>query len=282
MIMVIGVLSSVFIISGLMLNLLQAVAWLTIRPLCRPLYIKINHMVMYAILSQLVALAEWVGGSRVRLYFADEQSEKMAGKELAIYVANHRYDVDWLWLSMALEKFHILQDAKAVIKNSLKWLPVVGWAMYFSEHISLARDWKRDKLALGHGLDLYMQYSCPIHILLCCEGTRFTEDKHKASIEFAQSRGVPSYRHHLVPRGRGFVHCVQHLTSKESIKAIYNVQVAFHVKYNKDTPCTMASVLKGRPLVGDVYVERIPIDDIDVTSETAISDYLAAMYKKKV
>ncbi|KAI1292493.1 1-acyl-sn-glycerol-3-phosphate acyltransferase delta [Halotydeus destructor] len=281
MFIVIGVLGPVYIIGGLVLNLLQAVAWLTIRPLCRPLYIKINHMILYAITSQLVALAEWVGGSRVRLYFADEQSEKMAGKELAIFVINHRYEVDWLWFWMAMDKYHTLHKSKVIMKQPTRWLPVLGWAMYFSDYIFLARDWKRDRSNLGQGLDQLLQYSCPIHITLSCEGTRFTKKKHEASTEFAQSTGCPSYRHHLVPRGRGFVHCIQHLANKKAIKAVYNIQLAFHDSHNKGNPYTMASILTCRPLSGDVYVERIPIENIDVSSESAISDYLMAIFKKK-
>lgn len=36
------------------------------------------------------------------------------------------------------------------------------------------------------------------------EGTRYTQEKHEASIEFAKSRGLPVFKHHLLPRTRGF------------------------------------------------------------------------------
>ena len=36
------------------------------------------------------------------------------------------------------------------------------------------------------------------------EGTRYTEAKHKASIEYAKSKNLPIYKHHLLPRIKGF------------------------------------------------------------------------------
>ena len=45
---------------------------------------------------------------------------------------------------------------------------------------------------------------CP-QLLLFCEGTRFTEAKHKASMEVARKKGLPVLKHHLLPRTKGFV-----------------------------------------------------------------------------
>ena len=37
-----------------------------------------------------------------------------------------------------------------------------------------------------------------------CEGTRFTDEKHAASMEIAKSKGLPLLKHHLLPRTKGF------------------------------------------------------------------------------
>lgn len=54
---------------------------------------------------------------------------------------------------------------------------------------------------------------CPwlLQFLLHCEGTRFTPEKHRASMQVAQSKGLPSLKHHLLPRTRGFWVTVQNL-----------------------------------------------------------------------
>ena len=41
-------------------------------------------------------------------------------------------------------------------------------------------------------------------MIIFCEGTRFTEEKYKASVDFAKSKGLPVFKHHLYPRTRGF------------------------------------------------------------------------------
>ena len=50
--------------------------------------------------------------------------------------------------------------------------------------------------------------------MLFCEGTRFTETKHAASMEVAKKKGLPLLKHHLLPRTKGFVHSVHGLKGK--------------------------------------------------------------------
>ena len=37
-----------------------------------------------------------------------------------------------------------------------------------------------------------------------CEGTRFTQEKHDASMKVARDKGMPELKHHLLPRTKGF------------------------------------------------------------------------------
>lgn len=45
--------------------------------------------------------------------------------------------------------------------------------------------------------------------LLYCEGTRFTEKKHRVSMEVAAAKGLPVLKYHLLPRTKGFTTAVQ-------------------------------------------------------------------------
>jgi len=47
--------------------------------------------------------------------------------------------------------------------------------------------------------------------LLFCEGTRFTAQKHRVSMEVAEKKGLPTLKHHLLPRTKGFWITVQNL-----------------------------------------------------------------------
>ena len=41
-------------------------------------------------------------------------------------------------------------------------------------------------------------------MLIFCEGTRFTAEKHKRSNEYAEKNGLKPLKHHLIPRTKGF------------------------------------------------------------------------------
>lgn len=57
------------------------------------------------------------------------------------------------------------------------------------------------------------------------EGTRFTKEKHAASMLVAREKGLDELKHLLLPRTRGFVGGLQHLKGK--IPAMYDVTVAY-------------------------------------------------------
>ena len=54
-----------------------------------------------------------------------------------------------------------------------------------------------------------LKYTFYSQLLLFCEGTRFTEEKHKISLEIAKKKGLPVMKHHLLPRTKGFVLSMQ-------------------------------------------------------------------------
>lgn len=46
------------------------------------------------------------------------------------------------------------------------------------------------------------------------EGTRLTEAKRQASVEYARANGLPELNHHLLPRSKGFSMTVQYFKDK--------------------------------------------------------------------
>lgn len=62
-------------------------------------------------------------------------------------------------------------------------------------------------------------------LLLFAEGTRYTEEKHEASLAFAREKGLPQLKHHLTPRTKGFTVSIPNMRGK--ITAIYDVQLGF-------------------------------------------------------
>lgn len=69
-----------------------------------------------------------------------------------------------------------------------------------------------------------------------CEGTRFTPEKHKASMEFAKARDLPQLKHHLCPRTSGFNFSATYLKDKGKKYFIFlrtKIDHFFFFKYQK-------------------------------------------------
>ncbi len=127
-------------------------------------------------------------------------------------VTNHRYELDPTLLWMACEKVKCLGSSKAFGKKELKYVPIVGWTFFFGEYIFLERNWEKDAKNIGPALDKLMAYEEHMLLMIAAEGTRFTQEKYKASMQFAKDKGLKvEYKYHLLPRIRGFAYSVRYL-----------------------------------------------------------------------
>lgn len=113
-------------------------------------------------------------------------------------------------------------------------------------------------------------------LLLNAEGTRFTEKKHEASVKFAQDRGMPVLKHHLIPRTKGFTASLPYL--KEKCPCILDIQLAFK-KTDKVKP-TVGNLLHGRSVTAHMYVNRIDMKTLP-TNEIEASEWLQEFFRRK-
>ncbi|KAL1131981.1 hypothetical protein AAG570_011592 [Ranatra chinensis] len=265
-----------FFTSGIILNILQGTLYYLLRPFWKYAYRKLNYYLCYSLYSQLVFMAEWWSGSDVIVYLDKDDFKKYFGKEHGYLIMNHTYDVDWLIGWIFCERVGVLGNCKAYAKKSIQYVPTMGWAWKFSESVFLERNWDKDKELIGKQVAEIAQYPDPTFLLLFAEGTRFTEEKHKASLAFAQEKGYPALKRHLTPRTKGFTLSLPELRGR--VPAIYNVQLAF--KPNDKVEPTVMNLLLGRTVEGHLYFERIPVDSIPEDEEEA-SLWLRELYNKK-
>ncbi|KAK8371105.1 hypothetical protein V6Z12_A01G222400 [Gossypium hirsutum] len=232
-----------FFISGLVVNLIQAVCFVLIRPLSKKTYRKINRVVAELLWLQLVWLVDWWAGVKINV-FADNESFNLMGKEHALLLPNHRSDIDWLVGWVLAQRSGCLGSSIAVMKKSSKFLPVIGWSMWFSEYLFLERSWAKDENTIKAGLQRLRDYPQPFWLALFVEGTRFTQAKLVAAQEYATSQGLPIPRNVLIPRTKGFVSAVSHMRS--FVPAIYDITVA--IPKSSHSP-TMLRLFKGQSSV---------------------------------
>ncbi|KVH94730.1 Phospholipid/glycerol acyltransferase [Cynara cardunculus var. scolymus] len=230
-----------FFVSGLIVNLIQAIFYVIVRPFSKNTYRRINRMVAELLWLELVWIVDWWAGVKVQLY-TDPETLEMMGKEHALVIANHKSDIDWLIGWVFAQRSGCLGSTLAVMKKSSKFLPVIGWSMWFSEYLFLERSWAKDENTLKFGLQRLKDYPQPFWLALFVEGTRFTQAKLLAAQEYASSNGLPVPRNVLIPRTKGFVTSVSHMRS--FVPAIYDMTVHVKVKryLMKDLPETDEAV----------------------------------------
>lgn len=95
-------------------------------------------------------------------------------EERVLIIANHRTEVDWMYLwDLALRKGR-LGYIKYVLKSSLMKLPVFGWAFHILEFISVERKWEVDESTMRNMLSTFKNHQDPLWLAVFPEGTDFT------------------------------------------------------------------------------------------------------------
>ncbi|XP_057506893.1 1-acyl-sn-glycerol-3-phosphate acyltransferase 2 [Actinidia eriantha] len=259
--LVIVPLGVLFFLSGLVVNLVQAICFVLVRPLSKNTYRRINRVVAELLWLELVWLIDWWAGVQVKL-FTDSETFRLMGTEHALVIANHRSDIDWLVGWVLAQRSGCLGSTLAVMKKSSKFLPVIGWSMWFSEYLFLERSWVKDESTLKSGLQRLRDFPRAFWLALFVEGTRFTRAKLLAAQEYAASTGLPGPRNVLIPRTKGFVSAVSHMRS--FVPAIYDVTVAIP---KSSPPPTMLRLFKGQPSVVHVHLKRHLMKELPETDD---------------
>ncbi|XP_055982413.1 1-acyl-sn-glycerol-3-phosphate acyltransferase delta [Sorex fumeus] len=262
----------VFIVSGLIINALQFLT-LPLWPLDKQLFRKINCRLSYCISSQLVMLLEWWSGTQCVIH-ADPRDFPHFGKESVIVVLNHKFEIDFLCGWALSEHFGLLGSAKVLAKKELAYVPIIGWMWYFTEMVFCNRKWEQDRSAVAQSLLCLRDYPETFFFLIHCEGTRFTEKKHQVSMQVARAKGLPSLKHHLLPRTKGFAMAVRSL--RNVVSAVYDCTLNFRDNENP----TLLGVLNGKKYHADMYVRRIPLEEVP-EAEDACSAWVHKLYQEK-
>lgn len=252
-----------FFTSGIIINIFQFVLYLTVRPFSKKWFRKINWYLDYSLFSQIVFVGEWWSGSDFIVYCNKEDMHKYYGKEHGFLLMNHTYEVDWLLGWILMERLTLMGNARAYCKKVVQYMPVLGWAWKFSEFVFVERNYEKDKKSIPLQVAELADYPDPFWLLLYPEGTRFTKEKHKASLEFAKQNNLPELKHHLVPRTKGFIASLPPMRGK--VPAVYDVLTVF--KEGDPVVPNIKNLLKGKSTICHIYVNRIPMEEVPESTE---------------
>lgn len=220
-----------------------------------------------------VFLLDYWSASEMIVYCDREMFESL-GKTHHFALMNHGYEIDWLVGWSFLEKHSMLGFGRSFVKNVIRYIPIAGWMFGLSEQIFLQRSFDKDKQVMESGLENILSYPYSSCVIVTAEGTRMTEEKHKASVKFAQERNIQPLKHHLLPRPKGFMTCVPILKQNKPKLSVFNYQLAYDNE-SKVKP-TLLNIIRGEKVTSHIYIENIPVDELEATPE-----YLHKVYQRK-
>ena len=217
-----------------------------------PLYfINRNYFNSYIAMTKrsfgitITALTEWASPTPVRVS-GDKSVQGQIGltkdgrvktdfSQRLVLIANHQVYADWLylwWAAYTNEKHgHIF----IILKESLKYIPLIGQGMMLYGFIFMARKWLSDKPRLQHRLQKLNairpgssqtnpEYD-PMWLLIFPEGTNLSPRTEKISKAYGEKQGIKAFDHVLLPRSTGLFFCLQQL--RGTVDWVYDCTVAY-------------------------------------------------------
>lgn len=223
-------------------------------------------------------MTHWWSGTQTTLYVNDEDFKKL-GKENAFCVLNHKYDVDWVFGWVLCQQIGLLGGSKVILKDSLKYIPILGWSWAFGEFVFVKRVWDTDHKTLSRDMENILDYpkDLPYSISIFCEGTRYTKEKYEESVKIAKEKGLPVLKHHLLPRSKGFNLMASQVKGK--IDYMYDITLAIDDVEGRSP--SFFDIKDGVPLNVQMFIRRIPMSEVPVEDDKKCSEYLQKLYQEK-
>lgn len=155
--------------------------------------------------------------------------------ERLVLIANHQIYTDWMYLWWIAYANRMHGHIYIILKESLKWIPILGTGMMFFSFIFLSRKWETDKARFAHRLQKLnarhhgpMSGSSdldPMWLLIFPEGTNLAKNGRAKSQKWSQKSGIPDLQHALLPRKTGLLFCLREL--KDTVQWVYDCTIAY-------------------------------------------------------
>lgn len=157
--------------------------------------------------------------------------------ERLVLIANHQIYTDWLylWWVAYTNNPGMHGHIYIILKESLKWIPLIGTGMMFYGFIFMSRKMAVDRPRMAHRLSKLKTrhadprtgktYLDPMWLLLFPEGTNLSANGRAKSKKWADKVGIRDPEHLMLPRSTGMYFCLQEL--KGTVDYVYDCTVAY-------------------------------------------------------
>ncbi|PSR82649.1 acyltransferase-domain-containing protein [Coniella lustricola] len=199
-----------------------------------------------------------------------------------VMIANHQIYTDWLylwWVGYANNP-QMHGYLYIILKESLKFIPVIGPGMMFYGFIFMSRKMSVDqprmayrlgKLKMKHTAPNGSSFLNPMWLLLFPEGTNLSDNGRVKSAKWAAKAGIKDCAHLLLPRSTGMYFVLKEL--KGTVEYVYDCTVAYEGiprgGYGEELFTLSGTYFQGQPPKSvnlfwrKFRVADIPLDDHD-------------------
>lgn len=216
-----------------------------------------------------------------------------------VLLANHQIYTDWLylWWTAYTNTTPTHGHIYIILKESLKWVPVIGPAMQFYGFVFMARKWAKDQERLRYRLQkLNSRHSGPMSgdkggaqldpmwLLIFPEGTNLSANTRKGSAKFAEKSGTEDLKHQILPRSTGLQFCLQEL--RDTVDYVYDCTIAYEGippgGYGQDIFSLRSVYFQGRPPKSvNMHWRRFAVKDMPIDDKDAMHEWTLARWREK-
>lgn len=244
--------------------------------------------------SPTVIRVSWDPSMRGQLRKTQDGRLETSFPERIVLMSNHQIYTDWIYLWWSAYTSHMHGHLVVLLKESLRYIPLLGPGMMFYGFIFMARKWASDKPRLAHRLQqLKTKHTVPetgstdldpMWLLIFPEGTNLSANTRKKSVAWSQKSGKPDMKHQLLPRATGMHFCLQQL--KGTVDWVYDCTMAYEGVppngYAQDYFSLRSTFLQGRPPKSvNFHWRRFAVADIPLDGPESFQTWIEARWREK-
>lgn len=255
----------------------------------------------------ITTMTRWWGPTIIRISGDDSMDGQIRQKsdgtvefsfpERLIMIANHQIYTDWLYLWWVAYANNPQMHGwiYIILKESLKYIPVIGTGMMFYGFIFMSRKMAVDQPRLAHRLQKLKTSSAdpsasagrslnPMWLLLFPEGTNASQNGKVKSGKWADKIGVKSPQHMLLPRSTGMHFILSEL--KGTVEYLYDCTVAYEGiprgQFGEQYFTLSSTYFQGRPPKSvNFHWRRFRVADIPLDTQDEFDAWLRERWYEK-
>jgi 1-acyl-sn-glycerol-3-phosphate acyltransferase len=141
-------------------------------------------------------------------------SKKQIPNLSMLILSNHQSLLDPLIVLIVAKRLGGLSRLKWFVKESLFYVPFLGWSLWLLDSIFLKRNWNQDENSIASHFKEILTSKDPVWLVSYPEGTRRSKKNILLSQMYAKLTNREPYRNVLIPRYKGFITNISGLGSR--------------------------------------------------------------------